>query len=136
MNFNFNTKYKARTPEDTISIIKNFFEGRGYTLTEVTFQTEAGTWTVHIELFDKGFYILQSNGKGMTKLFSLASGYAELYERYCNMHPILSNKIFQKRFFNNNFEKNGFIFRKGKKKFLIQKCSSQTQKLKTFFIKF
>ena len=63
MNFNFNTKYKARTPEDTISIVKNFFEGRGYTLTEVAFQTEAGTWTVHIELFDKGFYILQSIGK-------------------------------------------------------------------------
>ena len=37
MNFNFNTKYKARTPEDTISIVKHFFEERGYTLTEVTF---------------------------------------------------------------------------------------------------
>ena len=136
MNFNFDTKYKARTPEDTISIIKNFFEGRGYTLTEVTFQTEAGTWTVHIELFDKGFYILQSNGKGMTKLFSLASGYAELYERYCNMHPILSNKIFQKRFFNNNFEKNGFYFQKGEKEISYTEMFQSNPEIKDFFIKF
>lgn len=135
MNFNFDTKYKARTPEDTISIIKNFFEGRGYTLTEVTFQTEAGTWTVHIELFDKGFYILQSNGKGMTKLFSLASGYAELYERYCNMHPILSNKIFQKRFFNNNFGKNGFYFQKGEKEISYTEMFQSNPEIKDFFYK-
>lgn len=135
MNFNFDTKYKARTPEDTISIIKNFFEERGYTLTEVTFQTEAGTWTVHIELFDKGFYILQSNGKGMTKLFSLASGYAELYERYCNMHPILSNRIFQKRFFNSNFEKNGFYFQKGEKEISYTEMFQSNPEIKDFFYK-
>lgn len=133
MNFNFETKYKVRTPEDTIQVVKKFFKEKEYTITETTFQTEAGTWTVHVELFDKGFFVLQANGKGMTKEFSLASGYAELYERYCNMHPILSNRIFSLRLMNESFKKHGYYFRPGEKEISYQEMFQTNPEIKYFF---
>lgn len=110
MKTDLNKKYKDRNPNDTVELLKNFFSSKGYTFTEQSFETEAGTWTAHLELFKNGLYILQSNGKGMTKEFCLASGYAEMYERYCNMHPLICNATFAKRIMENNFKENNYYF--------------------------
>ena len=37
--------------------------------------------------------ILRSHGKGTTKIFALASGYAELYERFCAEYDIFRNYL-------------------------------------------
>lgn len=112
---NLNNKYKDRKPQDTIDIIKRFFQSRGFEIIESHFPTEAGTWTAHLEMYKNNLYIIQSNGKGMTKDFCLASGYAELYERYCNMHPIICNTTFAKSLMEKNYQEKGYCFAPGEK---------------------
>ena len=77
-------KYKDRTPEETISIIKQFFNNRGFTIRESYRPSNINTHSFGIELYYKDYYITSSNGKGMTKEFALASGMGELYERFHN----------------------------------------------------
>ena len=85
MGEKFNSKYKDRLPSETVAIVKEFFESRNYQVKEMlNFKTEALTWTCRIEIYKNNIYILGANGKGMTEEFSLASGYAELYERFAN----------------------------------------------------
>lgn len=81
-----NHKYKDRDPMETVNIINTFFQTQGYNV-QVAYnvKTEAATFWCHLTLIDPktNFEILRSNGKGTTLEYSLASGYAELYERYC-----------------------------------------------------
>lgn len=73
-------------------------------------KSEINTWSCSIQLYDKDKNkILHTNGKGMSEEFSLASGYAELYERFCNLKStiindfiIKNNKLFTKKQNNNN----------------------------------
>lgn len=81
------THYKEREPLETVQIIKDFFHSKNLIdkLSENTvYQSEAGTWYCHIDLFYDGMRLGGANGKGMTKEYALASGYAELYERFCS----------------------------------------------------
>lgn len=110
---NLETHYKERIPKETIQIIKNFFNKNKYTIKQVTLdQSESGTWYCHIDLYKGNIYILDSNGKGVTKEYALASGYAELYERFCNKTNFIANPLWIRAFMNNNKKNNGYYFSK------------------------
>lgn len=88
----FDIKYKDRNPEETIQIIKNFFISLGYEIHIMqNMESEIHTWSNMIKLSMNGKDYMNSCGKGMTNEYALASGYAELYERFCNKMPVLSN---------------------------------------------
>lgn len=114
MQQNFYSKYKDREPLETVQIIKDFFYNRGYTIKEIIKQREESlTWYVGIELYYKDNMVQAANGKGLTKDFALASGHAELYERYCNKiayanNPFIGNKVLDIHYKNHNyyFDKN------------------------------
>ena len=80
-----NHKYKDRDPMDTVNLIQNFFLSKKYSINITQNEkTDADTFWCHLELNTQdGKNILTSNGKGSTMEYSLASGHAELYERYC-----------------------------------------------------
>ena len=80
----YENHYKDRDPIDTIKIIKDFFKDKGFKVTEENLESESSTWSCHLALYKDNHFIISSNGKGLNKEFSLASGYAELYERFCN----------------------------------------------------
>ena len=86
-----NNHYKDRQPEETIQIIKQFFLDRGFFIKEEPLIGESGTWSYKIALLFNNDTILMSNGKGMTQSFALASGLAELYERFCTKLNIFQN---------------------------------------------
>ncbi len=96
-------RYKERTPIETIQIIKDFFKEKGFTLDlEKESQSEAETYSCHIKLYFEDDFIMFSNGKGATKDLALASGYAEMYERFCNRIKIYTQKNLYTKFKNVN----------------------------------
>lgn len=106
---NFQTKYKDRTPQETVQIVKSFFENRNYEIKELlNFKTEALTWTCRIEIYKNGIYILGANGKGMSEEYSLASGYAELYERFANNCNYLRNINFMRKYCELSYKDKGY----------------------------
>lgn len=108
--------YKDRKPNDTYNIIKNYFSGIGYNIIDEIWETRAGTWTSRHRLIDlDNHQIVSSNGKGMTQEFCLASGYAELYERFCMkakywINPICLNKVKRQ-----NYLKHGYYLDKNER---------------------
>lgn len=89
---NFENKYKDRTPEETVSIIKKYFTDQGFTITELKCQeTEVGTWSSRVIVKYNNKFIVGANGKAVNKEFCMASAYGELYERFCNRMYGLSN---------------------------------------------
>ena len=112
---NLSTHYKEREPEQTVEIIKNFFNKNGLDIKLVNLQqSEAGTWFCQLHLFNKEIFIGKSNGKGVSKEYALASGYAELYERFCNSF-FTSNPYWSKSLIDYNQSQNGYNFRKDEK---------------------
>lgn len=96
----FEVKNKDRNPEETIQILEKFFLDRGYELHPgIIYESDIGTWTSSYTIYLEGDYILNSNGKGLTKNYAIASGLAELYERFCNKMPFLLNPYTSKRYF-------------------------------------
>lgn len=75
--------YKDRDCQETIYIIKNFFTSKNFNLTYKLNISENSIYSYHIKLFYKDLLILFSNGKGISQEAALASGLAELYERFC-----------------------------------------------------
>ena len=98
---NLQNKYKDRTPELTVALIKDFFLNKGFTLEEKEVKNPMpNTWWCRINLKYNDIEIQGANGKGTSQSFALASGYAELYERYCTLQNILFySKINQERIF-------------------------------------
>lgn len=96
---NFKNKYKDREPLDTIKIINDFFKDRGFEVVEkIVVETEIGTYCSIFGLLYGKKEVLKSVGKGVTRDFCVASGLAELYERFCTKYnfftnPLISNKI-------------------------------------------
>ena len=112
----FNDKYKDRMPNETIQIIKNFFESRGYELKIVcNAEAESGTWASRLLLLYDNHLILTSNGKGTTEEFSLASCHAELYERFCNQMHCIGNPFIINEVMRINKLKNGYYFNANEK---------------------
>ena len=105
------THYKEITPEQTVQNIIDFFKEKKYEtrLIDVA-QTEAGTWYSRINLYKDGIYINGTNGKGVTKEYCLASGYAELYERFCNKIFFLSSPWWIHDYMKENYNTNSYYF--------------------------
>lgn len=77
-------KYKERSPEETVSIIHNILSSVG--INPYVFNwcnPKDGLYSVRIQTSKKGASF-GTNGKGRTKQFALASGYAEFIERIQN----------------------------------------------------
>ena len=71
----FETKYKDKKPEETIKIITDFFESRGYELYYRYHRNDnLSVISCGIELKLQGQDIMHSNGKGLDELYCLASG--------------------------------------------------------------
>ena len=101
----YNNKYKDRSPQETIEIIYNFFIDKGFDI-KIAFvkeSLESKTWTSTIQLFFKDNKVLSANGKGVSRDFCLASGFGELYERFCNKIFVLSNPFAMKKYLDNNY---------------------------------
>ena len=108
----FNNKYKDRTPEETIKIIKEFFQNRGCKIVVTrNEQSECGSWFCVINLRFENMIIARSNGKGATEIYSLASGYAELYERFCNLiNTVFAIYASNYKYRQANFKEFGYYF--------------------------
>lgn len=91
---NYNKKYKDRDPAETVKIIKDFFNSYNFEVKEeriTDFFNATNCWSSTIGLYYKDRKILEQRGKGTTKDFCLASGYAELYERFANRLKVYSD---------------------------------------------
>ena len=101
MQTNLNNKYKDKKPEETINNVKSFFLKKGYRTEEQIIKNPfPGVWWCRIVLYFNNIEIQGANGKGTTEIFALASGYAELYERYCNfLNSTFYSKINHKKEF-------------------------------------
>ena len=110
MKTNLNNKYKDKNPEETIENVKQFFQKKGYTIEEKIINNPIpSVWWCRLILKYNNIEIQGANGKGTSKLFALASGHAELYERYCNLlNNIFSSKINFKKLFDICYKKYGY----------------------------
>ena len=77
-----NRRYKEVAPEETVKRIKKILNEVGIK-TEEKWQEKSSVGTYSLRVCVKGTDIGQ-NGKGMTKEFAMASGYAEFLERLQN----------------------------------------------------
>ena len=108
--------YKDVSPEETIQNIKNFFDENGYQIKEQPLhKSEIDTYYIHLLLYKNNIRIAESNGKGMSELYALASGYAELYERFCNGMVFGANPYWNYNLMNYNFKNFGYYFRPDEK---------------------
>lgn len=110
MKTNLENKYKDKTPEETILNIKNFFSNKGFVVEEKIIKNPVpNIWWCRIILKYKDKEIQGANGKGTTKLFALASGHAELYERYCNLqNPIFCSTLNSNKFYELSYKEKGY----------------------------
>ncbi len=110
MKTNLENKYKDKTPEETILNIKNFFSNKGFVVEEKIIKNPVpNIWWCRIILKYKDKEIQGANGKGTTKLFALASGHAELYERYCNLqNPIFCSTLNSNKFYELSYQEKGY----------------------------
>lgn len=112
----FETKFKERTPQETINIIKSFFANKNYTIIEeMNLAKNVDLWSAHLILFYEDKSILTSNGKGLSKEFCLASAYGELYERYCNRIFAIANPFVINDLMKESYQKYGYYLSKDEK---------------------
>ena len=116
MNTNIYNHYKDRNPLDTINIITNFFNNNGFKIKikEDTI-SDVGTYSSRILLYYNDQFVLGTTGKGITREYSLASGYSEMYERFCSKLHIMSNPFINKKIKELNYKKNGYYLDKNEK---------------------
>lgn len=76
--------YKDRNPEETIQIITDFFKQRNSEIRLCSmYHSEIDTYSCAYSLYWHNRYIMTANGKGVNEIYSKASCYSELYERFC-----------------------------------------------------
>ena len=98
------TRITLATPIETINNVKAFFnKNKNFTLkiNEIHHNQESNTYWCIINLYYKNKLYISSNGKGTSELFCLASGFGELFERFCSEINIYTNytlclKLFDK----------------------------------------
>lgn len=89
--------YKDRDPQETIDTITEFFKSKDIEIKkQIEFHSEIDTYSCTYALVWEGRQLFQCNGKGMTYLYSLASCYSELYERFCCYMLTSANNFFVK----------------------------------------
>lgn len=110
------THYKEISPEQTVKNVKKFFESHGLRLEEMDVnQSEAGTWYCHVDVYKGDTKLEGANGKGVSYEYAMASGYAELYERFCNGMAFLGNPWWNYTVLKENQEKNNYYLRADEK---------------------
>lgn len=110
------THYKEINPMQTVQNVKDFFESNNLRVVlSDNNQSEAGTWYCHLTLYLGDTILVESNGKGVTEEYSLASAHAELYERFCNGMSFIPNPYFTRTLMAENYSKNGYYFRPDEK---------------------
>lgn len=102
--FIVNDKYKEVTPEKTISKIRGILADINIMPIETHwFDSAQDFYSVRISIPDTD---LGTNGKGTTRVYALASAYAELLERLQNMSPFKLSINLER----DAYEKEGFCF--------------------------
>lgn len=110
-NYSFNTKYKERDPLKTVNIIRQFFEELGYKIEHYTIYRDSSlTWYAKVSIYHNNNLVLTTNGKGMEEDFAIASGYGEMYERYCNKMHFISNAILCRKVIEEHYKRYGYYF--------------------------
>ena len=79
-------KYKEKSPAATIGQIQQILDEIGITNVIKEEKAAETVHSCHIRWFYKSFFMGITNGKGTTREFSLASGYAEFMERLQTHH--------------------------------------------------
>lgn len=77
----YNFKYKDQEPEETIKFCKKILSSLGFNIQEEIVEVSKSLYTVNLIDSVSGMF---SNGKGVTREYALASGYAEFLERIQN----------------------------------------------------
>lgn len=88
---NFKSRYKDKSPQETIAKISGIIEMLGLDLHEDWLEPVEGIYSVHLRINGTNIAV---NGKGSERNFALASGYGELMERLQNMLPFRINDNF------------------------------------------
>ena len=128
-----NHKYKDRDPIETVKIINDFFTSLGYYIKiDPQMETSVDTFWCHLDLFDSNNrIIIGTNGKGTTLEYCLASGHAELYERYCaNFHKRFYQLIDE---YKQNYNLNHFYLEKDEKLLNFNEIKNTNLVLQEFF---
>lgn len=134
---NITNKYKDRTPKETIKIVQDFFNSLNLKIEEdIILQSECETWSCRIYLYANEELILASNGKGMNKEFALASGYAELFERFCNKNRLFMHPIALSFFIQLNKNKKGYFLHPQEKQLTFEDFKTNSPNLYNLYLKF
>ena len=97
MNTNIESHYKDRSPIETIQIITQFFNDRQIQIRKKNeIESEINTYSCTYSLWWHGHQLFSCNGKGMTPLYSQASCFGELYERFCYFSIVSGHNVFLK----------------------------------------
>jgi len=93
------TFYKKCSPEETIRRIREILYDCGIYIMELN-DTQNGFYHSHLHIANDNLlpFDIQTNGKGMTPAYSLASGYAEMMERLQNNLLFCNQKFATKKF--------------------------------------
>jgi hypothetical protein len=122
---NLITKYKERSPEETIKIIHSFFESAGYDISLYNLtHSEAGTYSCSVSIHKDGIFYLVAHGKGISESYCKASAYAELYERFCNKCETNRNPFVIKDIQQKCYEKYGYYINKNEKSLSYEEIMS------------
>jgi len=91
--------YKKCSPEETIRRIREILYNCGIYIMELN-DTQDGFYHSHLHIANDNLlqFDIQTNGKGMTPAYSLASGYAEMMERLQNNLKFAGQKFVTKKF--------------------------------------
>lgn len=118
-------KFKDRTPQDTINIIENYFHSLDMNVKQLILrQSISGTWYCRLELQYRENPILAQNGKGTSKEYCLASGYGELYERFCSHFYFLGDPFLYNSIINCRYNELNFYFDPEEKEITFQEAFS------------
>lgn len=128
---------KDRSPLDTVNIIRDFFSQYNYTVEEeINKISEIGTYWCGLSLYYNNCFICRSNGKGTTKEYALASGYGELYERFCGgFGTLLSDWVCYKKVMMTNKETYGYYIHPREKFVSFDEIRNSCDKFKYLYSK-
>lgn len=97
MATDLNHHYKERDPKETIKIIEDFFKKRNIEIRKLNeAHSNIDTYSCAYGLYWQNQLILSCNGKGTEYLYSKASCFGELYERFCCYSITNNHNIFLK----------------------------------------
>lgn len=128
-------KFKDRDPSQTIENIKKFFSDNNFSvIVEKEEITEVGTYWCGLTLWFKDYKVCRSNGKGTSKIYALASGYAELYERFCaGFGSFNSDFLYKKLLYETNYINYNYNYHPNEKYDSFENIRNCCDKAKQYF---